>query len=201
MKRFIKQYFSQKINKNLPIVFFDRDGVILKNRDFLLNKKDIVFYNSAIKALQLLNSYNIPVVIITNQPGVARGWISESDLKEINKEVAKLLATRNAFIYAIYSCPHHPQGDLLEYRANCKCRKPGTLLLEDALKESNNKINNCYIIGDKTTDIQAGKNMGIKTILVKTGYAGQDKICKAAPDYTCTNALQAVKKILNDFNL
>lgn len=201
MVHYIKQNFFNKKYNNSPIVFLDRDGVILKNRDFILNKKNISFYNSAVDAIKLLNSYNLPVVIITNQPGVARGWITIRDLKEINEEVVKQLSQHNAFIDAIYSCPHHPQANLIEFRTICSCRKPATLLLKDALCDFNTETKRSYFIGDKTTDIQAGKDMGIKTILVKTGYAGNDKKCKVIPDFIFQNTLQAVKKILKDFNL
>lgn len=201
MKQYIKQIFEKKFNKNRPIIFLDRDGVLTKKRDYLLNKRDISFYKSAINGIQLLNSHQFPIVIVTNQPGVARGLMTSSYLMEINEEIVKLLRQNGVFINAIYSCPHHPQANLEQYRVTCKCRKPGILILEDAAREFKININKCYLIGDKTTDIQAGKDAGIKTFLVKTGYGGKDKKCEVVPDYICKNALQAVKIILKDLNL
>ncbi len=201
MKQYIKQIFEKKFNKNKPIIFFDRDGVLTRKRDYLLNKKDISFYKSTVKAIQLLNLHQFPIVIITNQSVVARGWIAPSCLMEINEEIVKLLRQNGAFINAIYSCPHHPQANLEQYRVTCKCRKPKTLLIDDALKNFKIKTKKGYLIGDKTTDIQAGKDAGIKTFLVKTGYGGKDKKCEVVPDYICKNALQAVKIILKDLNL
>ncbi len=200
MKQFIKQIFEKKFNNN-PIVFFDRDGVITKKRDFLLNKKGISFYKSTIKAIQLLNSNKFPIAIVTNQPVVARGLITSSDLLDINVEIVKRLKENNAFINAVYSCPHHPKGNLSKYRILCRCRKPGTLLIEEGLRQFEASSNKSYLIGDQTTDIQAGKDSGLKTFLVKTGYGGKDKKCKAIPDYTCNNALEAVKIILKDLSL
>lgn len=201
MKQYIKQIFEKKFNKNKPIIFFDRDGVITKKRDYLLNKNGISFYKSAIKAIQLLNSHQFAIVVVSNQPAIARGLITSSDLIEINEEIVRQLKEKNAFINAIYSCPHHPQATLSDYRINCKCRKPGTLLIKDAFKNFGIKTKNGYLIGDQTTDIQAGKDAGLKTFLVQTGYGGRDKKCEAVPDYICKNALQAIRIILKEFNL
>lgn len=201
MKQFIEQIFEKTINNNKPMVFFDRDGVITKKSDFILHKKEISFYKSAIKAIQLLNSYKFPVVVVTNQPGVARGLITESDLLRINEEIIRQLKQNHAFINAIYSCPHHPEANLPNYRIRCLCRKPGTLLIKEALKQFKTNTSKCYFIGDQTIDIQAGKDVGAKTFLVKTGYGGKDKRCEVTPDYVCKNTLEAVKIILKDFNL
>lgn len=196
--QYIKEIFEEKFDKDKPVIFLDRDGVITKKKDYLLDKKDILFYKSSIKAIQMLNSHQFTIIVVTNQPAVARGLITESNLIEINKEIAKRLRKNNAYINAIYSCPHHPDANLPEYRINCQCRKPGTLLLEDALKQFKTNTTKSYLIGDKTTDVQAGKNIGAKTFLVKIGYGGKDKKCEAVPDYICKNALQAVKIILRN---
>lgn len=139
-------------------------------------------------------------MVVSNQPAVARGLITSSDLIEINEEIVRQLKEKNAFINAIYSCPHHPQANLLEYRIDCECRKPKTLLLEDALRQFKTNVKKYYLIGDKTSDIQAGKNIGAKTFLVKTGYGGKDKKYDLNPDYICKDSLQAVKIILEDFS-
>lgn len=199
--QYLKQIFEEKFDKDKPIIFLDRDGVITKKRDYLLDKKDILFYKSSIKAIQLLNAHQFTIVIVTNQPAIARGLINVSHLIEINEEIVKRLRKNNAFVSAIYSCPHHPQANLPEYRTNCQCRKPGTLLLKDALIQFKNNVKKYYLIGDKTTDIQAGKDIGAKTFLVKTGYGGDDKKCEAVPDYICKNTLEAVRIILKDFSL
>lgn len=198
VKQYIKQSFNKKFDKAKSIVFFDRDGVITKNRDFIVNAKSIPFNNLSIEAIKLLNSHQFPIVIVTNQPIVARGWITLACLKKINKAIVAFLNKNNAYIDAVFSCPHHPQATLSQYRIDCNCRKPGTQMIKDALKHFN--IKNGYIIGDQTTDIKAGKDAGLKTFLVKTGYGGKDNKFKVAPDYICKNSLEAARIILKKLN-
>lgn len=181
----------------MPIVFFDRDGIITKNPDFLLSKKGIVFYKSAIQAIRLLNVYRFPIVVITNQPAVARGWITIEELKKLNNIIVSKLSAVGAHVTAIYSCPHHPNATLPAYRVVCQCRKPNILFIQDAIKTLRMDEKNGYMIGDKTSDIQTGKNAHLLTFLIKTGYAGADDLYDAQADVTCTTTLQAAKIILS----
>lgn len=193
-KQYIKQIFTKKFDETKPIVFFDRDGVITKDRDFLLTVKAISFIKSSIKALQLLSLHKYPIVIVSNQPSIARGWMTPSQLKKINTKIVSDLKLNNVVINAAYSCPHHPQATLPQYKLACNCRKPGTLMIRDVMRQF--KIEKGLIIGDQTIDIKAGKDSGLKTFLVNTGYKGGDNKFKVLPDYNCKNSLDAAEIIL-----
>lgn len=193
----MKQFFSYNYDATMPIIFFDRDGTITKNSDFLLSPNNIVFYQNTIKAIHLLNAYRFPIVIITNQPAVARGWITEKQLIELNAKIVTTLNKVGAYITAIYSCPHHPQATLPKYRIVCSCRKPNTFFVHDAIKRLHVSSHEGYMIGDKTSDIQTGKNAHLVNFLIKTGYAGTDGLYSTKSDYTCNTSLQAAKIILS----
>lgn len=194
----IIQIYSKKFNNSNPLIFFDRDGVITGNLEFLLKKSDIVFYKSALKSLHILNSYNFPIAIVTNQPGIARGLLSKTQVKEINNEIVRKLKKLGITIHAILSCPHHPNASIQKYRVLCRCRKPGSFMLEVAARKLNLSINNSYLIGDRTTDIKAGSEVGATTFLVKTGYGGKDKKVKIKPTYTIKTTVEATRIILNE---
>jgi len=105
------------------------------------------------------------------------------------------LAKKNIRIKETYFCPHHPEAKIKKYRKKCHCRKPGPGMLLKAKKEFNLDLNHSFLIGDKTSDILAGKNAGCMTILVQTGYAGKDGLFKVNPDYTAEDLLSAIKLI------
>lgn len=187
----------------MTAVFLDRDGVIIKDADNLTSPEEIEIIPTAPKAINLLNQKNIPVIVITNQPIIARGKITEQDLEEIHKVLREKLG--DAKLDAIYYCPHHPNADVEKYRVVCKCRKPEPGMLLQGAKEFNVDIKDCYMIGDRNSDILAGKKAGCKaTILVKTGEntpitsgtVSKAEIDSAKPDHTCKDILEAVELIL-----
>ena len=154
------------------------------------------------RGIQILNKKRIAVVVIANQPVIARGLITVDDLKKINDTLVKKLAKESAYIDAIYSCPHHPERNhsdipkrAMKYRIVCECRKPGPAMYKKAISDFGSK-NILGVIGDQTKDVVAGKNLGIRSVIVKTGYAGQDGIHDVAPDFICNNFLSAVNALL-----
>lgn len=180
----------------------DRDGVINREVDYLSSIKQIKILPTVIRGLKLFNKKNIAVVVITNQPVVARGIISTKDLREINNFLLEKLKKKGVFLNAIYSCPHHPERNhndipkrALRYRIICECRKPGILMYKKALSVYNYpKV--LGMIGDQTRDVMAGKKLGVHTVIVKTGLKGEDRIYEAAPDFICNNFLDAVTVLL-----
>ncbi len=179
-------------------VFLDRDGTIIEERGLITKKEEIKLFPYSAEAIKLLNSLGLLVIIVTNQPQVARGLCTEKDVEELNKHVVNLLNKHGAKVDAVYYCPHHPErkyGGNLKYRVPCDCRKPAPGMLLKAAQEYRINLNASFMIGDSTRDIAAGKNAGCRTILVKTGYAGRDNVCKVAPDYICENLLEAAKLV------
>lgn len=193
MSSFITQIYKKTKTKPVGVAFLDRDGTIVRGRDFLTEKEEIKFYKHTSSAISLLNKNNFLVIIITNQPVVARGWISEEELKEINNLIVKKLNKKGVIVNAIYSCPHHPEANIKKYKKICSCRKPGTLMLEEAMKDFRIKNKPGFMVGDKTVDVKCGKDFGIKSILLKTGYYGSDKKYGVKPDFIKANLLSAAK--------
>ena len=115
--------------------------------------------------IKLANDSGIIVIVVTNQAGIARGFYSEEEFKSFTKQINEKLKNYGAHIDATYFCPHHPlygKGDL---RRDCKCRKPKSGMLEIAISEWNLNKRNCFLIGDKKSDLLAASNCGIKGYL------------------------------------
>lgn len=185
----------------MKAVFLDRDGTITKSTDLITKPEEIQLEGGATEGLKIMNALGFKVIVITNQPQIARGLCTEEDVHAINNEMINNLKKQGAIIDAVYFCPHHPEHhqDVPEhakkYRIECKCRKPGTGLIEQAAKDFGIDIEHSFFVGDSTRDIKAAKNAGCISILVKTGLAGRDEKFSSVPDYTCNDILQAAKLI------
>lgn len=180
------------------IVFLDRDGTINVEKNYLYKIEEFEFIDGAEEAIKLLNDAGYKVVVVSNQAGVARGYYTEQDVDTLHKFVNQELEKKGAQIDAFYYCPHHPEHGVGQYRIKCNCRKPETGLFEQAEKIWQIDKDHSYMIGDNKGDIQAGKNYGVSTILVRTGYGEQIlKDDSVQPDYVAENLLQAVQLILN----
>lgn len=200
-----KDYDSGKIKRlNLKnkrkAIFLDRDGVINKEVDQLSKIEDFILYDFTAEAIKKINESEYLAIIVTNQPMIAKGFISKNDLNEIHKKLETELGLKGAKIDAIYCCPHHPKkgfaGERPELKIKCKCRKPEIGLLLRAKKDFNIDFKKSYLIGDKTGDILAGKRAGCKTVLLKTGYGGRDGLFSQEPDFFVSNLLEAIKTII-----
>jgi len=196
-----KDYILGKIRKfNLKnkrkVVFLDRDGVINEEIDRLSRVEDLKIYDFSAKAIKKINEFGYLIIIITNQPMIAKGFMTEKDLDEIHQKLETELGKQGAKIDAFYYCPHHPEkgfpGEIPELKIKCNCRKPKIGLFLKAKKDFNINLKSSYMIGDQTSDILAGERAGCKTILVKTGYGGKDNLFKVKPIYIAKNLLEAV---------
>lgn len=199
MSHFITQIYRN--NKNYKgIVFLDRDGTINKDVNYLSDKAQIEILPKVPSGLRVLNQNSICVVVITNQPVVARGVITIRGLRKLNDTLSERLKKEGAYIDAIYSCPHHPERNhpdiperAMKYRIVCECRKPKVAMLRKAVEDFNINLETAFIVGDRTEDIKAGENLGIKTILVETGYGGRDNKYPVSPDYISKDFANAVQ--------
>ncbi|MBI2578433.1 MAG: HAD family hydrolase [Candidatus Aenigmarchaeota archaeon] len=176
--------------------FLDRDGVINKETTLGPDKKITVFSNAA-EAVKMLNKIG-KVIVVTNQPWIARGMLTEEELEGVHREMVEKLAASGAKIDSVYYCPHHPEihhKDVPDwarkYRVDCSCRKPKTGMLEQAALDFKLDLKKCFLVGDRTVDILAGRNAGCTTILVRTGEAGMDGKYEASPDYVCEDIYDA----------
>ena len=204
----IKEDFKFNKIKNLSIslpkktIFLDRDGVINEEIGYISDPSQIKILPNVSLAIKEANKRGILVIVITNQPVVARGECTFHKLKLIHNHIETLLGADGAYLDGIYFCPHHPdkgfKDEVKSLKVVCKCRKPGTKLLSIATKEFNIDLNKSWMIGDSTTDIQTAKNIGIRSILLETGYSGSDKKFDALPDFKSIDLLNAIKHIIDN---
>ena len=163
----IKNFFSKIYSK---CILLDRDGVINVDRGYVGFKKDFSFQNGAIKAIKLLNKNEYNIFVVSNQSGIARGYFTNKDVKDLHTYLRDILSNHNCFINKIYYSPYHKDGIIKKYSKKTNCRKPGIKLFKTIEKEWEIKINkNTYMIGDQITDIQFAKNANIQSALFKKG--------------------------------
>ena len=180
-------------------VFLDRDGTIHEEVGYLSRLDQLRIYPNAAVAIRQLNLDGIKVVIVTNQSGVARGYFPETFILKIHASLQDQLVKEGAHIDAFYYCPHHPTEGHAPYRRDCDCRKPAPGLLLRAARDLHIDLKRSYMIGDTMKDIQTGKAVGAKSILVRTGYGSDEKTEGGLiPDYIAQDLLDAVCWILKD---
>jgi D-glycero-D-manno-heptose 1,7-bisphosphate phosphatase len=175
-------------------VFLDRDGTIIRQVELMHEIGQLRMLPGASKAIRLLNRRGIPVIVVTNQPVVARGVASEQQVRLVHEELERRLGNVGAHVDGYYFCPHHPNATLPQYREQCACRKPKPGMLFDAARQFGIDLHQSVIIGDTTQDVEMGRRVGIRTILVRTGHGGRDPWqYEVIPDWTATNLLEAVQ--------
>jgi len=176
---------------NTKAIFLDRDGVIINDKDFIIDIVDMEFTHRAVEALKYIPS-DYKKIVISNQSGVGRGLFTSAQVDDFNQVLLARLKINGVFIDEIYYCPHKPED-------NCTCRKPNTGLFEMAQRQFKIDFTKSWMIGDKSSDIQAGKNIGASTIQVLTGYAGKEPGAQVIkPDYYADDLYQAVEIIRNE---
>jgi D,D-heptose 1,7-bisphosphate phosphatase len=183
-----------------PAVFLDRDGTLNVERGFLSNHEDLKLIEGVPDALRNLRIAGFRLVVLSNQPVIARGEADEEDVAAINQRLEWELGKNGAYLDAIYFCPHHPDngfaGERKELKIACDCRKPGTGLLERACAEIPIDVSISWMIGDQTRDIEMARRAGLRSILVKTGAGGQDSRFDAKADYIASDMTDAASFIL-----
>jgi len=173
-----------------PAVFLDRDGVLTKEKGYLTNIGKLEIFPYARRCVQTMKQKGYWTIVITNQSAVARGWMTENMLCRINDYLQQ-----ETGVDAVYYCPHHPDAELKIYRKHCACRKPGIGMFVQAMRDfSIDKAGSC-MIGDRATDILAGKNMGLTTILLESGYGIKRLEFDIQPDFIFSDLEDACKEL------
>lgn len=188
--------------------FLDRDGVIIYDVDNLTDKSQIKLIPRSAEAIMQLNDSGYIVVIVTNQPIIARGMITEKDLSEIHKEMERQIAeVSGGKINAIYYCPHHPNANVEKYKKTCECRKPSPGMILSAAAEHEIDLFESFMVGDRQSDILAGNKARVgMSIQVQTGmhdakpiHSGNitvEEMNDAEPDLVCDDLYSAVEFVL-----
>ncbi len=158
----------------LKAVFLDRDGTINEQMGYINHLSRFRLLPGVAESIARLNSHNIPVFVVTNQSGLARGYFPESLLDDVHELMAELLAEKGAHVDGIYICPHHPEAKEEKYRLKCDCRKPGIGLFTRAAEEHGIDLYSSFVVGDRWSDLKAAAACTATGVLVLTGYGRGD---------------------------
>jgi D-glycero-D-manno-heptose 1,7-bisphosphate phosphatase len=170
-------------------VFVDRDGVLIRDADYLSSVAGLRVLRGAAQALKILRAAGFKIVVITNQSGVARGYFSMKDVRAVHAELKGRLAKDGARWDAVYVSPHGPES-------KHPWRKPGIGMLLAAKRRFKLDLKSSYLIGDKTSDVECARRAGCASILVRTGKGGRDHEYKAKPTVIRRDILSAARWIV-----
>lgn len=191
-------------------LFLDRDGVmdrIVKNAggwDSPQKSQDVSLVKGIEKVILWANQQKIPVIEISNQPGVAKGKMDQKTADAIEAKVHQLLKEKGATIDKTYICPHHPEAVIPELKEVCDCRKPKPGLLLKAARELDIDLGKSIFIGDNATDVEAAKNAGVKSLIYLHNEDEPDRVRRAKlakADFKASSMQEALKKLEDHFKL
>jgi D-glycero-D-manno-heptose 1,7-bisphosphate phosphatase len=177
-------------------LYLDRDGTINQEKEYVNRIEDFQLIPGSLEALKLLTRYGIKIYIITNQAGIAKGLFTLEQFHRLTELMIHYFESEGIRIEQVLYCPHHPDGIVPEYTKDCLCRKPNNKLIRDTMEENGFKADEVVLIGDKNSDIEAGKSLGMITYLVETGYGAEEKY-KTNATFVKKNLEDAVVHMLN----
>lgn len=179
-----------------PAVFLDRDGTLNEEVGRIHSPDQLELLAGVGAAVRKLNRRALLAVVVTNQPVLARGDCTEAELDRIHAKLETLLGAEGAYLDGLYYCPHHPDrgfaGERPELKVACACRKPGIGLIERAEEELGIDRAGSWMVGDRTADLKAARDAGLRAVLVRTGYGGRDRTFSVRPDYEFFDLASAV---------
>jgi D-glycero-D-manno-heptose 1,7-bisphosphate phosphatase len=174
-------------NETWPAVFLDRDGTLMRDVDYCGDPDKVEVFPQAAGALRRLKESGYKLIVITNQSGIGRGYFSEAEYRAVESEFAHQLG--DGLIDASYHCPDLP-------RSNSIRRKPGPGMIFEAQRDHRLDLRRSFLIGDKSSDIGCGRNAGVRTILVQTGYGAGE--VNSGADWIARDIAHAVEIILTN---
>lgn len=157
-------------------IFLDRDGTINVDKDYLYKIEDFEFENGAKEGLKILNDLGYELIVVTNQSGIARGYYTEEDVEKLHEFMINELLKIGVKIRYCYYCPHHPEKAIAKYNLNCSCRKPNPGMIYMGITDFNIDVAKSFMVGDKKSDVEAGRRAGIRSILItKSEYVESEE--------------------------
>jgi D-glycero-D-manno-heptose 1,7-bisphosphate phosphatase len=177
-------------------VFLDRDGTVAEEVGYLNHVNRFRLLQGAAAAIRKLNEASQPVVVITNQSGVGRGYFPEQLVRDVHERMTAELQQAGARLNGVYYCPHVSSD-------NCECRKPKTGMLERAARELELDLKRSFVVGDRHSDVELAHRVGARSILVRTGY-GEGELAWHAkdwlrqPEFIAADLPEAVEWILQE---
>ena len=169
-----------------PAIFLDKDGTLIPDIPYNIDPERITLKAGVTQALALLARLGSPLVVVSNQSGVARGLFSEAALQGVQLRLAELFASCGATLAGFYWCPHHPEGVLPSHAIHCACRKPAPGLLLQAAQELGLSLEHSWMVGDTLADVTAGLRAGCRSMLITATVSrpvlADDLLYLKAPD-------------------
>lgn len=181
----------------MKAVFLDRDGTLIVERGYITVPEGVELIPGAAAAVRRLRGAGWKVFVVTNQGAVAKGLITEDELGLIHFRMVSLLAEAGAEVDGVYYCPHHPEGDQIQYSVECDCRKPRPGMLERAAGEHDVDLEQSVVVGDTLRDLEAGRAAGTRGVLVLTGKGAQTAAEEHGADHVAPDLPAAVEWILS----
>lgn len=151
-------------------IFLDRDGTVSEEVGYVNHLSRFRLLPHSLQAIRRINRSGFLAVLVTNQAGVARAYFKEPLVQQVHRKLAEMLAAGGAYLDAVYYCPHHPSVGEPPYRRDCDCRKPRPGMVRAAERDLGVEVSRSYMIGDKHSDITFAHSLGMRGVLVKTGY-------------------------------
>ena len=174
--------------KNLQkAVFLDRDGTLNVHKGYITDPDETELTENSAKAINIMHSLGYLVIVVTNQPVIARGDCTEKRLNEIHNRLEMLLSQEGAYLDGIYYCPHHPdkgyEGEVAELKIPCSCRKPEAGMLFKAQRDFNIDLSASFMVGDSVADVTAGKKAGCTSVLIGNHEEESCNVCESVYDF------------------
>ena len=163
---------DKRLNKKnpRPAIFLDRDGVLIKDMDKNPVVENFELLEDVEDAIKKINQSGYLAIVVTNQPMIAKGFVTFSDVDDVHKKLETQLGKSGAYLDDIYFCPHHPdkgyEGEIPELKIVCDCRKPKPGMLLKAAQDYHIDLEKSWMIGDRETDIKAGRAAGCRTVFI-----------------------------------
>jgi D-glycero-D-manno-heptose 1,7-bisphosphate phosphatase len=181
-----------------PAVFLDKDGTLIENLPYNVDRTRIELRPGAIDSLLLLSGLGYELFVVSNQPGVALGRFPAGALHAVEEHLDDLFLARGFHLAGCYWCPHHPDGVVADYALTCTCRKPMPGLLQAAASDHDIDLEASWIVGDILDDIEAGHRAGCRAILLDVGNETEWRGGPyRRPDYLAADLLDAATHIMD----
>ncbi len=183
-----------------PAVFLDRDGTMVEEAGYIERLDRLVLFPWTVDAVRLLRRAGYLVVVTTNQGGVAKGYFTEDFVREARRFLEEHLEAGGTKLDGFYYCPHLADGVVEAYRQACDCRKPRPGMALQAARDLDIDLRRSVVIGDRWRDVELGRNVGARGILVKTGYGASEAVAPVQgveADAVCRDLMDAVVWLLD----
>ncbi|HLH24159.1 MAG TPA: HAD family hydrolase [Chloroflexota bacterium] len=184
---------------SVPALFLDRDGTLVRPRHYPTRPDELSLFDGVVPELRRLQALGMRLVIITNQSGIAHGYLTEADLARMHAHLSAELAAGGVRLAGIYHCPHHPDGAVPHLAIRCACRKPEPGMLLRAAAELGLDLRRSWFVGDILDDVEAGNRVGCRTVLVDLGTESPPPSPVRTPAYIARDtrhALQIVRAVV-----